>query len=71
MNGKIKQRGRAICFEKNLRLRFDRVFDFESNGNFSSLAPSRGKLSLFEILKMAEHLQPTQNFLLYPLIKKT
>ena len=52
-----------MFFEKNVGLQFDRVFDSESNrAIFSSLAPSGGKLRLFEIFKMAKHLQPTQKF---------
>ena len=54
---------RAIFFEKNLRLQFDVVFDSESNGGiFNSLAPLGGKLWLFEIFKLGDQLQPTQNF---------
>ena len=57
-NGKMKAK-----FEKNLRLQLDRVSDSESNdGILSSLALSGGKLWLFEIYKIAEHLQPTHNF---------
>ena len=52
-------------FEKNLRMQFDVVFDSESNdGIFNSLAPLGGKLWLFEISKLGNQLQPTQNFFL-------
>ena len=41
---KTKWEGRFF-FEKNLRIQFDRVHDFESNGGiFDSLAPFGGEL---------------------------
>ena len=55
--------GRAIFFEKYLRLQFDVVFDSESNGGIlNSLAQLGGKLWLFEIVKLVDQLQPTQFF---------
>ena len=54
--------GRSIFFEKNLRIQFDVVFDFESNdGIFDSLTPFRGELWRFGNLKFLQILQPTQN----------
>ena len=42
--------GRSIFFEKNLRIQFDVVFYFESNGGiFDSLALFGGELWRFEI----------------------
>ena len=36
--------GRSFFFEKNLRIQFDVVFDFESNGDiFDPLAPFDGE----------------------------
>ena len=55
--------GRSIFFEKNLKIQFDEVFDYESNGcSFDSLAPFSGELWRFENLKFVQQLQPTQNF---------
>ena len=55
--------GRSF-FRKNLRIKFDVVFDSDSNdGIVDYLAPFGGELRRFYFFKFVRHLQPTQNFL--------